>query len=204
MSGYAADDDSLEAEEYRSYADLCPPKLDLGTFVEMSKRFINDFKTGGDAATVKEINRQLSTLQAAIKKLSPTAQAVLRAREHDHWQSARPDGALYDDEWLRRAEQVGNGGAALAILRKTSEGKFTRRKWPAVNRTMLIGRAVWLFKEGAEDIAVGNGRLVRYIQHLLGAVGLEDGHPKKALRDFLAKHGVETVNTTPRKVYRLR
>ena len=205
MSRFAKDDDSFEAEEGRVYERLCPVDVDLGVFIDASKKIINDFKTVGEPPTAKEINRQLSALQSAFKGLSLEAKAVLRAREHDHWQSARTQGEVYDDEWLKRAEQVSGGGAALDILRETSAGKFTRKRWKAVKRAALIARAIFLFKCGAEKIEVSNSKLVKYIQWLFGEVELDDRHPEKALRDFLKEHNVVPADgNSSRKVYKLQ
>ena len=204
MSRYANDDDSFEAEEYRSYNKLCPVDVDKDVFIDASRRIINDFKTVGTPPTAKEINRQLSSLRAAIKGLSPEAKAVLRAREHDDWQTVRSQGEAYDDVWLQRAEQIGGGGVALGVLKKTSAGEFTRKRWTAVKRIALIARAIFLFKCGGEKIEDSNSKLVNYIQWLLGEVGLEDEYPKKALNDFLKEHAVEPADGNPsRKVYRI-
>jgi hypothetical protein len=198
-------DDSFEAEEVRSYMKLCPADVDLGVFVDASKKIINDFKTVGTPPTATEINRQLSALKSSIKELHPETRAVMRAREHEHWQAARTQGELYDDEWLQRAEHVSGGGAALDILKETSASKFTRKRWTAVKRTALIARSIFLFKCGNEKIEVSNSKLAKYIQWLFGEVGLEDNHPKKALRDFIKEHDVEKVDgNISRKVYKLQ
>jgi hypothetical protein len=205
MRIYDDDDDSLEAEKYRAYAVFCPEGVDLEIFVNASERIINDFKNTDNPLIAKEINRQLSALQKSIKDLYPETRAVLRAREHDHWQEARSQGNVYDDEWLQRAEHVSRVGAALDVLKETSAGKFTRKRWTAVKRTALIARAIFLFKCGTEKIEVRNGKLVKYIGWLLDEVGLEDSHAKKALRDFLKEHAIElTESNFPQKVYKIK
>ena len=204
MRKFDDSDDSLEAEEFRNYEALCPVDVDIEVFIGASKKIINDFRTGQTPLTAKEINRQLSDVQNSIKKLSPEARAVLRAREHDHWQTSRTQGELYDDEWLQRAERVSGGGAALDILKETSAGKFTRKRWAAVKRKALIARAIFLFKCGDEKIEVSNRKLQKYIQWLFGEVDIEDKHPKKALLDFMKEHEVEKTGVhQTRKVYRL-
>lgn len=200
------DDDSLEAETYRNFADLRPPKLETEYFIAVTEGIIKDYIAAAAPRPPTEINDELKALQKFLrKKLSSDTKAILRAREHDRWQALRVSGRMYDGEWFERADRINDGGAALTMLREIATPDYKPAKKGRANaKRIFIARLATLYKHGG-GIVEPKGSFVKYVMFASEEAGASVKDIPKAVRIFLKENDFDGCPEPARKhVYRVQ
>ena len=169
------------------YEDHWPGDGDVDAFVALTKDAVGAFKDG-ESAPIKD---DLIRLRNAIEKLSPEAREEIGDRELRQWQDARPEGTWFDDDYLRHATHIRDGGSTLAGLEKSVAEDFeTKGDHDAVQREALIARAAFAFSVHGGTIEAGvKSPFVKYVAHLFEDVGLGQADCPQSVRRFLTKNG---------------
>jgi hypothetical protein len=193
MRKYDNDDDSFEAEDFRSYKSLCPEGGDVDAFAALTRDAVAAFKDSMTPSAPKITRARMKSLRKVIAELEEVPEALeeLGNRELRQWQDARPEGTWFDDEWNRQARRIRDGGSALDVLKKAVAEDFEPKgDHDAAQRKYLIARAAYVFSVyGGSIEAKRESPFWNYIDRLLEDAGLGQADSFQAIQRFLAKNG---------------